>query len=273
MGHGGLSVHRRPVVAILSTGDELVEAGSEAGDSQIIASNAFGPRLLRNFIRDRGNQLVLGTFTATFVYCLLVLRTVRGESGASFVPHVSITAALALTLVNVGVLIFFIHHVSNSIQADQVVAIAGHDLEHAIDELHAADAPAPEDVDDRALEGAGIPFSAPRSGYLQAIEEEGLLATLREHDGVARLSFRPGHFVIEGAELARIWLPAEAPAEPEAIEDAIREAFLIDDRRTPLQDLEFSLHQLVEIAIGRRHDPHVHTQGPVVADTLELVLL
>lgn len=213
-----------------------------------LASNAFGPRLLRNFIRDRGNQVVLGTFTATFVYCLLVLRTVRGDESAPFVPHVSITAALALTLVNVGVLIYFIHHVSTSIQADQVVAIAGHDLERAIDDLHAADAPAPEGVEDRALEGTGIPFAAPRSGYLQAIEEDGLLETLREHDGVARVSFRPGHFVIEGVELARVWISAADPARTETIEEAVREAFLIDDRRTPLQDLEFSLHQLVEIA-------------------------
>ena len=46
-----------------------------------LASSQFGPRLLRNFMSDRGNQLVLGTFIATFVYCLLVLRTVRGTEG------------------------------------------------------------------------------------------------------------------------------------------------------------------------------------------------
>lgn len=43
-----------------------------------LASAQFGPRLLRKFMRDRGDQIVLRTFTATFLYCLLVLRTVRG---------------------------------------------------------------------------------------------------------------------------------------------------------------------------------------------------
>ena len=43
-----------------------------------LSSSQFGPRLIRNFIRDIGNQVVLGTFLATFLYCLVVLRTVRG---------------------------------------------------------------------------------------------------------------------------------------------------------------------------------------------------
>jgi hypothetical protein len=55
-----------------------------------LASSQFGPRLLRNFMADRGNQIVLGTFIATFGYCLLVLRTVRGIEGSSFVPHIAV---------------------------------------------------------------------------------------------------------------------------------------------------------------------------------------
>lgn len=213
-----------------------------------LASNAFGPRLLRNFIRDRGNQFVLGTFTATFVYCLLVLRTVRGDSDAPFVPHVSITAALALTLVNVGVLIYFIHHVSTSIQADEVIAIAGHDLDQAIASLHDGDDEPNARAEALELRGAGVPLTAPRSGYLQAIEEDRLLAVLGERDGVARLAFRPGHFIVEGAEIARVWVAREDGGLDEEARGELADAFLIDDRRTPLQDLEFSLHQLVEIA-------------------------
>src|SRR5688572_5827070 len=42
-----------------------------------LGASQFSPRILRGFTRDRGNQLVLGTFIATFVYTLLVLRTVQ----------------------------------------------------------------------------------------------------------------------------------------------------------------------------------------------------
>ncbi|MBC7706367.1 MAG: DUF2254 domain-containing protein, partial [Rhodoferax sp.] len=86
-----------------------------------LASSQLGPRLLRNFMRDTVNQVVLGTFVATFVYCLLVLRTIRRADEVAFVPHLSVTIGVLLAIVSVGVLIYFIHHISVSIQADQVV--------------------------------------------------------------------------------------------------------------------------------------------------------
>ncbi|MEZ4449939.1 MAG: DUF2254 domain-containing protein [Nannocystaceae bacterium] len=211
-----------------------------------LASNAFGPRLLRNFIRDRGNQLILGTFTATFVYFLLVLRTIRGGEEAAFVPNVSISVALTLTLVDVGVLIYFIHHVATTIQADEVVAIAGHDLERAIAELHTRGDYARDG--DGAPEGPSCPLRAPASGYLQAVEEDTMVAALVRCDGVAHLAVRPGDFVIAGSVIAEVWREGPAGELDEEVAAALGRALLIDDRRTPLQDLEFSLHQLVEIA-------------------------
>ena len=88
-----------------------------------LASTQFGPRMLRNFIRDRGTQFTLGIFVATFVYCVLALSSISsGGSGPDFVPHISITVALALTLVDLGVLIYFIDHIATMIQLPQVIA-------------------------------------------------------------------------------------------------------------------------------------------------------
>jgi len=42
MGHGRLPVVRKPVIAILATGDELVEPGGSLGPGQIICSNPYG---------------------------------------------------------------------------------------------------------------------------------------------------------------------------------------------------------------------------------------
>lgn len=90
-----------------------------------LASSQLGPRLLRNFMRDTTNQAVLGTFVSTFVYCLLVLRTIRRAEETLFVPHLSVTIGVLFALASLGVLIYFIHHVSVSIQADEVVARIG----------------------------------------------------------------------------------------------------------------------------------------------------
>ena len=97
-----------------------------------LASQQFGPRLLRSFLRDLGNQIVLGTFVSTFIYCLLVLRTVRGNDDAQFVPHLAVTLGVLLAMLSLGVLIFFIHHVSMSIQASQIIANVAQDLEGAV---------------------------------------------------------------------------------------------------------------------------------------------
>src|SRR5204862_7380599 len=63
-----------------------------------LASTQFGPRMLRNFIRDRGVQVTLGTFVATFFYMVLTLGSVSHGGRGDFVPHLSISVCLALTL-------------------------------------------------------------------------------------------------------------------------------------------------------------------------------
>ena len=100
-----------------------------------LASSQLGPRLLRNFMRDTTTQMVLGTFVATFLYCLLVLRTIRRAEEIVFVPHLSVTLGVLLAVVSVGLLIYFIHHVSVSIQANEIVARVGTELIEGIEQL------------------------------------------------------------------------------------------------------------------------------------------
>ena len=94
-----------------------------------LASTQFGPRMLRTFIRDRGTQLTLGTFVATFFYAMLTLISI----GGTFVPHLSVTVALVLTAIDLGVLIYFIHHTATAIQLPAVIASIARDLARAID--------------------------------------------------------------------------------------------------------------------------------------------
>jgi uncharacterized membrane protein len=61
--------------------------------------------------------------------------------GSTFVPHLSVTVALALTVIDLGVLIYFIHHIATAIQLPAVIASIAHELAGAID-AEAALAPA-----------------------------------------------------------------------------------------------------------------------------------
>ena len=220
-----------------------------------LASSQLGPRLLRNFMRDTANQVVLGTFVDTFVYCLLVLRTIRRADEVAFVPHLSVSIALLLALVSIGVLIYFIHHVSVSIQADEVVAQVCRELEKGIDRLFPSQLGLPMSVASTAPGEAELPAAFTREarpvgaiegGYLQRIDADTLMALAKEEDLRLRLERRPGHYVVKGQAMVMVW-PGERVTE--ALVDKINAAFVLGDQRTAAQDVEFSFRQLVEIAV------------------------
>ncbi|OBH04807.1 hypothetical protein A5696_03555 [Mycobacterium sp. E2699] len=218
-----------------------------------LASTQFGPRMLRNFIRDRGTQLTLGTFVATFVYCVVALVSIGPGDRGEFVPHISITTAFGLVLIDLAVLIYFIHHIATQIQLPQVIAGIAKDLAHAV-AVQSADRPMSTrkaahgpSLDEllATIETSGSVIRTPKSGYLQFIRHQTLVRVAAQADAVIRLPYRPGHFLVEGRELASVW-PATAA---EQVADYLARAQATGPHRTLTQDVAFGVDQLVEIAI------------------------
>jgi uncharacterized membrane protein len=215
-----------------------------------LASTQFGPRMLRNFIRDRGTQVTLGTFVATFVYSVLVLASIGTGSHGDFVPHIGVTVTFGLMVADLAVLIYFIHHTAISIQLPQVIASIAADLADAIKEQgsgntepHARSGPSAVELLNRAELGGGV-LLAPTSGYVQFIKHQNLVRLAREADAVISLEHRPGHFVVRGHRFATVWPPEAAPL----ISKALGRAHIVGPHRTLTQDVSFGIDQLVEIA-------------------------
>jgi uncharacterized membrane protein len=231
------------------------------------ASQQFGPRLLRNFIRDRGYQFVLGTFLATFMYCLLVLRTVRSNGSEEFVPYVSLTVGLLFAVAGVGVLVYFIHHVTFSIRAESIVASTGRDLRTAIEALF------PSSTDPRTVPRApgrvlpeGFPSGAREitvqgSGYVQLIDHDRLLEIAHEKHLVLRLEHRIGHFLTAGEGLLEVW-PGDAPEDDLVTE--LNRCFVLGTQRSLHPDVESGVDQLVQIAM-RSLSPGINDPDTAVA--------
>jgi uncharacterized membrane protein len=226
-----------------------------------LASTQFGPRMLRNFIRDRGTQFTLGTFVATFVYATLVLISIGPPNR---VPHLSITVSVVLVTVSMGVLIYFIHHIATSIQLPNVIASIAGDLSRAIDAESRDDGvrveagPSVRELIARMEEGGGeVP--APTSGYLQFVRHDLLVGIAAPRGAVIRLLHRPGHFIVRGHPLATVW-PPEAAA---SVGKALKRAHIAGPNRTLVQDLAFAVDQLVEIAI--------RALSPAVNDTFTAI--
>jgi uncharacterized membrane protein len=217
-----------------------------------LASQQFGPRMLRNFIRDLGTQFSLGTYVASFVYAVLTLGSVGASSSGTFVPRVSIAVTELLLIVDTGVLIYFVHHIAVSIQLPEVMAGISRDLRRAIDvQFPLAGDPSPTaspllaEQARRRMEGVSALVPATTSGYLQFVRREALIAIAADTDTVIELLYRPGHFVTAGLPLARVW-PASAA---ERVSAALANAHVSGAYRTLTQDPVFPVDQLVEIAI------------------------
>ncbi len=216
-----------------------------------LASTQFGPRMLRNFIRDRGTQLTLGTFVATFVYAVLVLVSIGPGPHGPFAPHLGVTVTLALLVVALGVLIYFIHHTAISIQLPQVIASIAAELAEAIRDQGTREVPRAEPAGPSAaeltalMEASGGVVRAPVSGYLQVIRHELLVSFATEEQAVIALNYRPGHFLVRGHPYAVVWPPESAAR----VSDLLGRAHITGPYRTLTQDISFGVDQLVEIAI------------------------
>ena len=213
-----------------------------------IASQQYGSRVLRNFMRDRVTQVLLGTFVSTFLYSVLVVRVIRGSDfSGGFVPAISITVAIGLSLLSLLMLVYFVHHVSSSIQASHIVSTISNDMQEAIPKLF------PSEVARPAKEPATEPFAdrsftvvaVDDSGYLQSIDTDDLMELATERNIVIEVMLKPGDHIVQGAPVAQV--------RPSTIseKDRVRilEAFLVGAARTPTQDIRYQFQQLTDVVV------------------------
>jgi uncharacterized membrane protein len=235
------------------------------------ASSQYTPRILGNFMRDRASQAFLGLYVGIFTYCLLVARTIRSGEEGRFLPSLAVVLGIALAIVGVGTLIFFIHHLASALQASSVVARVARDTIAAVERLY------PEEVGDEAPDEAAAPAGArwhdvraDATGYLQSVDGEALLRLADERDVVVRLLPAVGDFVVQGEPVL-----ATSPGAPDAaFERRIRGALVVARERTVEQDAAYGVRQLVDVAL-RALSPGVNdtTTATTCVDYLGAVLV
>ena len=203
-----------------------------------LASGQMGPRLLRNFVRDSRNQFALGIFVGTFAYALIVLRTIRTEQEGAFIPHAAVTGAILLALICVATLIWFVHHIATSINVERIVDTVHNDLIKAIESgtLENADFA-------RVSMEPGAPIVVAGSNYLQAIDLNGLAEWAAKTGTKVRLKVRPGDYIQQRLPVADILPPREDAKE------VFSRSLTFGSQPAALQDLEYSIRQLTEIAV------------------------
>lgn len=217
-----------------------------------LAAGQMGPRLLRNFTRDRGNQFTLGAFLGTFSYALMVLRSIRTQEEGVFVPHMALTFGMMLAFGCVATLVYFVGHMASRINVDTVIELVSGDIRTAMRALltdkQQNDAPEPR------FWKKATPIVDARCGYLQQLDEEGLADWACSQGTVIRLLARRGDYISPGTPIALMTVHV-----PEA-EAAIHNATALGPSRGSAGDAEHAIRQLVEVAVRALssgiNDPH-----------------
>lgn len=217
-----------------------------------LTASQYTSRVLRTFMRDRANQIVLGVFVGIFAYCVVVLRTIRGGDEGAFIPALAVMGGLVLAFVGIGFLIFFIHHISVSIQASSIVAAAAWETMAAVDRLFPQELG--KGADNEAHSDAAITLPqhdwsvapARKTGYIQNVIGEALLALARERQVVVRMEHGIGEFVIEGMALVSV---AGGKGVDDEMVAALNAAYVVERQRTLEQDAAFGIRQIVDIAM------------------------
>lgn len=217
-----------------------------------LASSQFGPRLIKNFMYVRLNQVVLGAYVSTYLYCLLVLNAVTDSNDYRFIPSISILVAILAAVTNIILLIVFIHQIAVSIQADRVISDISGFIAKQVETLF-PEKMGEETADEENMDVSAIlsgysqsrSIKSPKSGYLQYIDGGGLMKLVAKHDSLLQLHHRPGSFLVKGSEVGLLY--SNSALEEETLE-SLTDQFIIGETRSAQQDLEFSFHQMVEVA-------------------------
>lgn len=238
-----------------------------------LTTSQFGPRLLRNLLEQNVTQASVGGCLACSVYCLMLLWRIDSLEKDGTPPHLSVFLATVLTVCAISLAVYFIHRVARSVQSMNVVTDVARDLDGAMQRLFPEkweSVPEREQQLDqlrkRFENEEAVAVAARNEGYLQTINVQYLNKLAAENGLVIEVLDKPGSFLIEGHEVARYLDGEEVEKErdEESLEKRIADAFIVGNQRTPRQDLECAVDELVEIAV-RALSPGINDPFTAVA--------
>ena len=244
--------------ALLSTiaGSTITVAGTVFSITTValtLAANQFGPHLVRNFIRDRGTQVSLGIFLATFVYALMVMRGIEKDTVTSQSQSLAVSMAILLALCCMGYLVYFIHNVAQSIQVDNITYSINRQFRRALEHIYPPeDSRDPRncrtDLRDLNLSDDFLRVTPQSGGYVQLIDRDKLKHWATENNCCVLLSCHPGSYLNHWSTMARVYDPPR-DIDSGTIASEIRSAITIGSKPTAEQDIVFSIRQLAQIAV------------------------
>ena len=221
-----------------------------------MVSQQLGPRILIRFMDDRPTQIVLGLYIATFLFSLVALIRVDEKVFSGTVPGMGVILSTGLALLALGMMIHFIHHIANRIQADVLITALGNDLNSAAQKFLEMSEQKTWSASPKEAQlcmetfdtSASHMTTSDRSGYLLSFDPQAACDLATEHELLLRSVVRPGQFILAGASTIEVMKTPGGTVPPNLVE-ALRHIPQIGSRLTPEASIEFELRALTEIAL------------------------
>jgi uncharacterized membrane protein len=234
-------------------------------------SSQFSPRMLRRFLRDPTTKIALGMFMATFIYALLVLRTIEPVDNPDFIPDFSVSVSVLMLLVSMFMFLRLISHTTQGLRVAAVVKIVGDEGAETIIGVYGDPAPEGGELPPSPLpatsDGHRLVTFEEGPGILQSIDHRGLVKLATEAGVVVELVASIGDLVVTGASLFRIH------GDGAIDEDALRRSAAVGDERNMRQDPAFAFRLLADIS-SKALSPGVNdpTTSVQALDQIEILL-
>jgi len=222
-----------------------------------LISQQLGPRVLLRFMDDRPTQIVMGLFIATFLFSVIVLFRIDNNAVSGRVPGLSVLSSAGLAFISLGMMIHFVHHTANRIQADVLIAALGNDLNASSQSLisshdrsfEIADADEIAEFDKQFDGKSAQAICAASSGYLSGFDVVTACRLGHEHGLHFKARSRLGSFVLEGTPVLDVSGIDASDDNFEELSQQIQNLLRLNQRRTPEASIEFELNALVEVAL------------------------
>jgi uncharacterized membrane protein len=198
-----------------------------------LAMGQFSPRIVRALLDDRGDQVAIAIFGATFSFSIFSLRAIDTGPGGK-TPGVTVLTALALAAASAFALFLFVHHTGQQLRVGSLIDLVGDELRDQLDQRFP---PRPAPQEDASL------LRSRHAGNVIHCDRDALVAEARRADCTLELVPMMGDFLTRGAPLVRVQGDGGRLDR-----ERVRRLIALDNERTHQGDPPYGFRKLVDVA-------------------------